>query len=67
MKLIYIYNSSIEKGQKADLRSTKVINSVLSEKKKKYNAMKSFEKKYFDVDSLRNPYSDSKLLYGKKD
>ena len=62
MKLKEIYQKIIEEGIKADIRKEEEIKLILKEQKKIYENIK--DKETFDTDSLFNPFSDTRVLYG---
>lgn len=64
MKLEKIYKTVIEKGIEADPRGRKAVFASLKRKKKAYEDLTSEEKEFFDLESLSNPYADSRILYG---
>lgn len=64
MTLQEIYDLAIEMGIKADPRGVDGVKRVLARLKKEYEEMSAKKKKYFDQESLTNPYSDSRILYG---
>ncbi len=64
MKLGEIYNLAIKKAIQADPRGVSGVREFLAEKKKKYQKLDLKEKKEFDLELLKNPYSDSRILYG---
>lgn len=64
MKLQEIYDLAIEMGVKADPRGEKVVKKVLEKRKKAYEELSEKKKKSFDDETLSNPYSDSRVLYG---
>lgn len=57
-----IYKLAIEKGIAADLRGKEGVESVLQRRKEKFEKLSGEEKESFDLDSLGNPYSDSRVL-----
>ena len=67
MKLGKIYELVIKHGMQADPRSIKCINKQLSNSKRIYSKLSGSQKKYFDKEVLRNPYADTRLLYGDKE
>ncbi|OGS20692.1 MAG: NGG1p interacting factor NIF3 [Elusimicrobia bacterium RIFOXYA2_FULL_39_19] len=67
MKLGDLYKFIIETGVKKDPRGSAVIQKFLKKEKEKYNKLEQPEKNEFDTDKLTNPYSDSRILYGKID
>ena len=66
MNLQQIYKLAIEVGIKNDFRTKKEIKEYLDEKKESYVNLPKEEKKYFDKESLVNPYSDSRIHCGDK-
>lgn len=64
MTLQEIYELALEMGMKADPRGYDNVRKFLAKRKKEYEEFSSKQKKYFDLESLRNPYSDSRIMYG---
>ncbi len=64
MKLGDIYSLAIELGIKNDPRGSEEIERVLAEAKKAHDKLEEKEKELFDVESLRNPFSDTRILVG---
>jgi len=62
MKLKEIYNLAINKGIEADFRGKEEIERLLKRRKEKYDKLSIEEKKSFDLESLEDPYSDSRIL-----
>jgi len=60
MKTNEIYNLGIKIGIEADLRGKERVEKNLSRLKEKYE--KLTEKEEFDLESLKNPYSDTRIL-----
>lgn len=67
MKLKEIYNLVVKKGIEADPRGKKLISELLRQKKSYFDKLASKEKDLFDVESLFNPFADTRILYGKPD
>ncbi|MDD4955868.1 MAG: NGG1p interacting factor NIF3 [Candidatus Omnitrophica bacterium] len=67
MKLKTIYQEIIKKGIEADIRSKKEIDNYFKEKKSAYDKLEKFQKEVFDVDSLINPFADTRILNGEPD
>jgi hypothetical protein len=67
MKLKDIYQKAIETGMHNDPRSSDVVTKDIEQKKKSYDELKPDEKDFFDMESLRNPYADSRILFGTGD
>lgn len=63
-----IYKLAIAHGVKHDLRGEAYVQRFLDKLKRKYEEMSDKEKKSFDLESLVNPYADSRILNsdGKK-
>lgn len=57
-----IYHLAVGLGIKADLRGEERVKKQLNKIKEKYNKLSEEEKKEFDLESLDNPYSDTRLL-----
>jgi len=64
VKLSGLYDYFIEKGIGLDPRGKTAVEKVLSKKNEDYNALKDDEKKYFDLEALKNPYADTRILNG---
>ncbi len=62
MKIQEIYNLAIEMGVEADFRGKEKIQKVLARRKEQYQKLFEAEKAEFDLESLANPYSDSRIL-----
>jgi len=67
MNLGDLYRSAIEAGIENDPRTKDAVLQELSRSKKTYESLKQDEKEFFDLESLKNPYSDSRILYGSED
>jgi len=67
MKLKDIYQKAIETGMHNDPRGRDVVMKDIEQKKKSYDELKPDEKDFFDMESLRNPYADSRILFGTGD
>ena len=64
MTLQQIYDLAISMGVKADPRGEKEVKRILGKIKKDYNDLPEKKKKYFDQESFKNPYSDTRILWG---
>ena len=64
MTLQQIYDLALSMGIKADPRGEKEVKAELARIKKHYDELSEKKKKYFDKESLVNPYSDSRIMYG---
>lgn len=67
MKISDIYNLSVEMGIKADFRSREHVEKLLERKREKFEKLSGAEKAEFDEESLRNPYSDTRVLHVAQD
>ncbi|MBF0494619.1 MAG: NGG1p interacting factor NIF3 [Candidatus Omnitrophica bacterium] len=65
MKLQELFDKAVEKGMSVDPRGKKVVKECLETAKKEYKKLGGFEKKYFSKEKFTNPYSDTRMLYGK--
>lgn len=65
MTLQEIYDLAIEMGINADPRGKDKVVRSLTKAKKAYEELSEKKKKhFFDLESFKNPYSDSRILYG---
>lgn len=64
MTLQQIYDLGISMAIKADPRGEDEVKKSLQRLKKEYDELSGKNKKYFDNESLKNPYSDSRILFG---
>lgn len=64
MTLQEIYNLALSMAIKADPRGEKEVKKELERVKKHHEEQSLKKKKYFDKESLTNPYSDSRILFG---
>jgi putative NIF3 family GTP cyclohydrolase 1 type 2 len=64
MTLQAIYELAIKMGVDADPRGKERIAKVLARNKKEYEELLENKKKYFDKETLINPYADSRILFG---
>jgi hypothetical protein len=67
MKLKDIYKKAIEVAIENDPRGKDIVLNDLERKKKEFDDLKPDEKEFFDKESLQNPYSDSRILFGTDD
>lgn len=66
MRLGEFYNKCVEDGIRADKRGRAHINRLLKEEKKKYDKLEGFERECYDVERLRNPFPDCRILHGDR-
>ncbi len=64
MKLKDFFKKAIQVGMENDPRGKEEVIKELEKRKKDYNALSEKKKKFFDLESLENPYSDSRILFG---
>lgn len=67
MKLKELYDSIVEIGIKNDPRGEKEVREILKKEAEKYKKLTDKEKRLYDVEKLKNPYNDTRILYGDKD
>ncbi|MBC7190575.1 MULTISPECIES: NGG1p interacting factor 3 protein, NIF3 [Thermodesulfovibrio] len=67
MKLIELYKKAIQTGIENDPRGKEVVLKELEKRKKDYEGIPDKKKEFFDTESLENPYSDSRILFGTGD
>lgn len=64
MTLQEIYDLAVEMGIKADPRGEKEVKRILNKLKAEFKDLAEKKKKYFDKESFKNPYSDTRILWG---
>ncbi len=64
MKLQKFYELAVQKGISADPRPKVDVDRVLAYEKKAFEKMEKSEREFFDSERLRNPYSDTRILFG---
>lgn len=64
MTIQQIFDLGLQMGIAADPRGKEGVAKYLKRIKKDYEGMPAKKKKYFDEESLTNPYSDSRILIG---
>jgi len=62
MKINEIYNLALQTGIEADLRGKQGVEKALERKRKRFDFLPDKEKQSFDQETLKNPYSDSRIL-----
>lgn len=67
MTIQQIYDLALAKAKKADLRGEKKVNEKLKKLKAQYQNMSPKKKKNFDLESLTNPYADSRIFTKQTD
>jgi len=64
MKFREIYELAVQKGIAADLRGENEIARLLEKQRREFEEMKESEQAEFDQERLRNPFGDTRMLYG---
>ncbi len=67
MKLRKLYETVVANGIDADPRGKKTVLKTLTKKNESYKAMKKEDREFFDTESLKNPYADTRILHGTGD
>jgi len=64
MRLRELYNLIIQKGLAKDPRTKKELRDEHKRIRREYGRLAPEDKKYFDKDCLKHPYTDTRILYG---
>ena len=64
MTIEEIYQLAIKMGTAADPRGKRGVEKYLARQKKIYDELPQRKKEEFDLESLKNPYSDTRILFG---
>lgn len=64
MKLRKLYEFFIEQGIAKDPRGVQCIKKLMKDKKEKFEKLPAEEKEDFDMETLTNPFTDSRILNG---
>ncbi|NLB18775.1 MAG: NGG1p interacting factor NIF3 [Syntrophomonadaceae bacterium] len=64
MKLREIYSLAIKLGIEKDVRGPQEIEKILLNRKQQFERMDDKDATFFDEESLNNPFSDSRILFG---
>lgn len=64
MKLKEIYDMVLKMGMEADPRGRAFVKKELKKEEEAYKKLEKDEKKEFDKERLKNPYADTRILYG---
>lgn len=62
MRINEIYTLAIKMGIEADFRGRDGVEQLLKRRREKYEKLSDEEKAEFDLESLTNPYSDTRIL-----
>lgn len=66
MTLQEIYDLAIQLAIDADPRGRKRVEALLKKREEEYKDLSEKRKKYFDQETLTNPYSDTRIQYGNR-
>lgn len=64
MTIQEIYQLAVQKGREADFRPWLEIERWLAKLKEQYEKKEPAEKEEFDLEKLKNPFSDTRILFG---
>ncbi len=64
MTIQEIYDLAIQMGIKADPRGSDGVKKILKKRAQQYKDLSDKKKINFDLESLKNPYSDTRVLFG---
>lgn len=67
MKLADFYKTVVDFGMKMDPRGKELVRKELLRAKKDYDKMSKRDKDLYDKERFAHPYSDTRVLFGKKD
>lgn len=64
MKLYEIYELAVRLGIEKDVRGQEEIDRILERNRREFEKKSERESAYFDRETLTNPFSDTRILYG---
>lgn len=67
MTLGELYEKAVSTGIGNDPRGIDIVNNELLSASKNFDELKDKDKEFFDKETLKNPYADSRILYGNGD
>ena len=67
MKLNEIYQLAIQMGIEKDVRGREEIDKILARNLQEFERLEGKDNSYFDQQTLTNPFSDTRILYGTGD
>jgi hypothetical protein len=67
MKLCEIQELFVQEAIDVDPRGKEAVKLDLKKRNESYDELSQVKKSFFDVESLKNPYYDSRILYGNPD
>ncbi|MGC8981752.1 MAG: NGG1p interacting factor NIF3 [Minisyncoccia bacterium] len=62
MNIYEIFKLGIEMGVDADFRGREGVKKMLEKRREEFEKLSEEEKKFYDLERLENPYSDSRIL-----
>ncbi|ATW23930.1 NGG1p interacting factor NIF3 [Candidatus Formimonas warabiya] len=65
MKLMDLYQLVVKTGMSADPRGEKTVEKDLQKTRKRWEKLEEKKREFFDQESLSNPYSDTRILFGE--
>ncbi len=67
MQIKDIFDLAIQMSVATDLRGADFVKNLLQRRKEKYDKLSDKQKEEFDIETLENPYSDSRILHVAED
>lgn len=67
MKLKTIYEQIVQEGMLVDPRGIQQVENELKKTKTRYETISKQEKEYFDKETFKNPYGDTRILNGQEE
>ncbi len=67
MTVMEIYKRAVQAGIENDPRGKETVDNELQQARKQYDELKEKDREFFDLESLENPYADTRILYGNGD
>lgn len=67
MNLRELYDLAVQLGMEADPRGKEAVEEILQKNKEAYEELEAEAKEEFDLESLTNPYADTRISYGDAD
>ncbi|MDP8216114.1 MAG: NGG1p interacting factor NIF3 [Candidatus Kaelpia imicola] len=64
MKLKKLYEEAVRIGIENDPRGKTEVAKILREREREYQSMDEREQGYFDLEKLKSPFSDTRILFG---
>ncbi|MBF0516750.1 MAG: NGG1p interacting factor NIF3 [Nitrospirae bacterium] len=67
MTLSEVYKSAVRHAIESDPRGTDSVARYLEDRKRQFDDLREKDKEFFDMESLSNPYADTRILNGTGD